>query len=467
MTGLSVSGGSGGVRANVEDMRRTADMLDATNDALGRTAGRARGAAVSGPLIRTAIFSPATAARAQAELVQAAASITALTIQIEARVLVLRTRADLFILADAGAVILDRAADIASMPAFAAELAAEAVVAFTATFGAQGGDLTLDILRGEVAPDQVDDRVLGALKASGAAAGDAARRVLAAHPEVTEVATGGLPFVVSAASGGRLPSDFEDFLGVVQSIAGVGGYLRDRPPAVVLHKRTRESAPTGLKDVMKAAGVLWANSKPDSERLRIRVQKIESPGQTTRWIVGLPGIQEWDPTAGGDPGDLTTAWSAMQGRGGMLKAIRDALEASGLQRGQRDPVLVSGHSLGGIVAAALSADPATRQAYNITHVVTAGSPVSRMPIPQDVHVMSMEHWEDPVPRLDGQDNPDRPNWTTVTRDVAGDPHGTNNYVETARQVDSDRDTPLSADRASFEPFFHGTATTSEYDLSRG
>ena len=51
--------------------------------------------------------------------------------------------------------------------------------------------------------------------------------------------------------------------------------------------------------------------------------------------------------------------------------------------------------------------------YNITHVVTGGAPISHFAIPNNVKVLSLEFNEDPVARLAGSANPDWSNWTTV------------------------------------------------------
>ena len=81
--------------------------------------------------------------------------------------------------------------------------------------------------------------------------------------------------------------------------------------------------------------------------------------------------------------------------------------------------MLVGHSLGGIAAAGLASSPRFTQAHQVTHVVTMGSPVGRMPVPAGIEVLSLEHTQDAVPRLDGQPNPDRATWVTVSRDLDG------------------------------------------------
>jgi hypothetical protein len=125
-------------------------------------------------------------------------------------------------------------------------------------------------------------------------------------------------------------------------------------------------------------------------------------------------------------------------------------------------VLLVGHSLGGIVAAGLASSPRFREAHGPVSVVTMGSPVGRMPVPASVPVLSLEHNQDAVPRLDGTPNPDRARWTTVTRDLRGDPdgvdtasaaHATSEYVETAAAVDVSDERSLVAWREEHRDFF--------------
>jgi pimeloyl-ACP methyl ester carboxylesterase len=128
-----------------------------------------------------------------------------------------------------------------------------------------------------------------------------------------------------------------------------------------------------------------------------------------------------------------------------------------------DPVMLAGHSLGGIVAAGLAASPRFRQEHRVTHVVTFGSPVARMPVPTGVRVLSVEHTQDPVPRLDGRANPDRRGWVTVTRDLRGDPGGPRRasaahdcaaYAVTGAAVDASPDASVQDWRAASGQFFH-------------
>ena len=94
--------------------------------------------------------------------------------------------------------------------------------------------------------------------------------------------------------------------------------------------------------------------------------------------------------------------------------------------GHDEPVLLTGHSQGGMQAAALAADPDFD--YHVTDVVTAGAPVATSGIPDHVNVLSLENTGDVVPLLDGEDNPAHANHTTVKADVHTGDIGANHDI---------------------------------------
>ena len=80
-----------------------------------------------------------------------------------------------------------------------------------------------------------------------------------------------------------------------------------------------------------------------------------------------------------------------------------------------EPVMLVGHSEGGIVAVNAACHAAASRDFDITHVDTAGAPIGDVArrLPATVRVLALEHDADLVPHLDGATNPDRPNITTV------------------------------------------------------
>ena len=155
----------------------------------------------------------------------------------------------------------------------------------------------------------------------------------------------------------------------------------------------------------------------------------------------------------------------------METQVADAMSRAGI--GPDDPVMLTGHSQGGITAAAMASDPALRDRFHVTSVVTGGSPIGHYDIPEDVSVLSLEHAQDVVPRLDGTDNPDRPSWVTVSRDVSDDPgaerdlaaaHGTAGYARTGAEIDVSSDASIEAWRETNRAFLDGEATATRYQV---
>jgi pimeloyl-ACP methyl ester carboxylesterase len=190
------------------------------------------------------------------------------------------------------------------------------------------------------------------------------------------------------------------------------------------------------------------------------VEVRRSTGST--WIVQIPGTQAWSPRPGpGDsPFDLAGALALTAGESSSGARLASAALAEA-GAAPDEPVLLVGHSQGGMIAAQMAGDPAVRDRFRITHVITAGSPVGVAAIPEDVRVLSLEHDDDLVPHLDGRPNPDRGTWITVhaasPHGASGPlpPHDSQGYVVTARAVDASPDPDLVEYRCGLRPFLDG------------
>ena len=117
---------------------------------------------------------------------------------------------------------------------------------------------------------------------------------------------------------------------------------------------------------------------------------------------------------------------------GILQAMHDA----GIR--PDDPVLLAGHSQGGMEAAAILSHGSD---FDVTNVVTAGSPTAQVPgFPPGTHVLCLENHGDVVPLLDGEENPDSPQQVTVHFDDPGtgigDSHSLTHYTHGAAAVDA-------------------------------
>lgn len=510
---LEVLGGAAGVAADLADVRRTAGLLDACGSDVAALAGRVRAAASAGCLLVSAPLSPVTAARAEAALLEAGlgpAGLTVLALRLEASAVVLRVRADLLELADGGvdlaglhvrevaATAVGHAARTLVVPLAGGALAVGGgLLAAELLEGA--GDLLLDALRGDVPVSDLDDR-LTALP--GAALDGVADRVRGAldrldldaraqdllreHPQVTEAVTAGLPDALQGFAGPAGPLLPDDLEGVVAALLAVGrsrGLLTDSDVRAV---RSPVAPPplafASLADLFASQAQLAEGTRHRPSGSAVRVRRVDDGG-AVRWVVQVPGTQEWGPRAGRDPSDTTTNLELMDdGRAALLAGVLQAMRDAGV--GAHDDVLLTGHSQGGIAALALACDPVARAEFRgLDTVVTAGSPVGRLRPPPDVTVLSLEHLRDPVPRLDGSPNPDAARWTTVRRDAlpdvvaqhgpgsaaALDPvssHGGSTYTATAAAVDASRDPALQPVLSALAPFLGGRGETLDYVLDR-
>ncbi len=132
----------------------------------------------------------------------------------------------------------------------------------------------------------------------------------------------------------------------------------------------------------------------------LAVERVVAADGTTRWVVELPGMRHMGVSA--DPEDLSGSVAAMAlPATAYTRSVGKALDAAGVPRGA--PVLLVGHSEGGIVAMDLAGDPAFNGGrVRVTHVVAAGSPISSKPVApgSGTAVLSVENVNDIVTHLD-------------------------------------------------------------------
>lgn len=124
------------------------------------------------------------------------------------------------------------------------------------------------------------------------------------------------------------------------------------------------------------------------------------PG-TKDWTVGTSQVMDMDTNMAGVAGEQTH----------MAMAVAQAMDQVGIQPGE--PVSLFGHSQGGIVAAELSADPLLQSQYEISSVVTFGSPTAQVEIPENTAALHLIDSQDPVAGLDGARDPATGNRVTV------------------------------------------------------
>ncbi len=135
----------------------------------------------------------------------------------------------------------------------------------------------------------------------------------------------------------------------------------------------------------------------------IRITTVQGPDGPSV-VVSVPGTTDWAPgTAGQSPVDLTGNLVAMTGEQstamqGVQQALAQAQADGTIPPGA--PVMLVGHSQGGIIASQLAADPAFVSQYNVTDMMTFGTPLDGVPIDPRVQTIALQHTTDPVARLD-------------------------------------------------------------------
>jgi hypothetical protein len=502
--GLLVRGGVGGVTARLEDLAQTARLLRSLAAEFTRHGGAVAAIAADPRLLCTELLSPPTFAAAEVALAAASVGphgLFALAARLEAIGVSITAAAAAYRAADAGAAIGLQAVEVfsgrivgAAAPMLSAPLIGAAVGSTVGVmlFGADGDGAGADAERGGRPSDAL--RRLGLLTLG----------LLVNHPGVTDRLVPAAPGVVGGsidASVGLLPGglviaasvfgrsggpvtvkDLTGGIGVIAGLAGVAG-MAGRSGAG--QQRFADPGPVSVR----ASPVTWSRPAADLGELvarvpssnhgspRVHVERIDGDDGRRRWVVSVPGTASWSLVSGRTPFDLTGDLRLMAGdRSSGMAGVVEAMRAVGVRKGE--PVMLVGHSQGGLIAAAVASDPAVRREFTVSRVLTTGAPIGSMPIPDDVQVLSLEHREDLVPRLDGAVNHDRPNWVTVSAPApapapaqaqaqAREPlwaHSLDLYQQTADRAARSPDPSIVTWRAGAAPFLSNYQNNTAWDV---
>ncbi|MGX7677776.1 hypothetical protein ACSMXN_02635 [Jatrophihabitans sp. DSM 45814] len=277
--------------------------------------------------------------------------------------------------------------------------------------------------------------------------------------------------------------------------ATLGTIYPDGKPVLTRHPTDptddSKGPPRDVADLLR--GLECRNEHTDGGGIDVRfVSRTLADGSRARSvIVDVTGTKEWNALDRNDPNvaNLGTNLRALGNeQTAYERGIMAALAASGVR--SDEPIMLVGHSQGGIIAARLAADLARSPGpsgpsgspgspgspgLNITHVVTAGAPIGLIDIPAHVQVLSFENSGDIVPMLDATENRHTVNQLTVTTNE-GSPndHGlgarhdlATAYLPAARDADASEDPSIAAWTASASAFLGGDdVSTQVYRVSR-
>ncbi len=440
MSTVTVHGGAGGTAARLEDLRATAQALSGIADELTGLFADCLRSSFDPYEAAYAVIAPLTWAQVGGARTGFTVSTAGLATALHGTALALRSAADSYEQAEAVAErliddALSTVGNVAghalrfSLP-FIAGAGAVAVGAGTVVYAeAKAFDAVNNAVSRAFGGQGMSDRA-GDLERAARATTERARgaleRAAFAHPEVTRgliehVLPGlvngfmGVPPGVQIAFGelGPWPHDSMSLTTVLTAAAGRFGLLL--PTAVSVERRPLGDpsgvSPATASDVFSRE--LATHRGRDNGR--VRVDRVRGADGVERAVVYVPATTDWSPRPGKNGTDLTTNVQTVAGDDSVMReAVRQALDDAGFGHGSE--VMLVGYSQGGIVAGSLAADPAFRKKYQVKALATAGSPISDFRIPQGTRVLSIEHRDDLVPNLDGNRNPDRSNWTTLTID---------------------------------------------------
>jgi hypothetical protein len=388
---LEVRGGSHGLEASYAAMRALADTYDEAGDRLRGMASSGGRTLVDEDLLESSILSPGTAIRAEAAVLAATTGPDGILVE--------STAWEADAVAIRGTVSVFEAADDARHDAFevldhlvgrqlgmALAAGGPALVASLPLTLAVGGDGLVEGLE-----DLVTD-----------------------NPVLVEHLVNGGGGLLAGLTGGLLPTfTTNQAADVLEDL-----YPEGDPVVEPLHTTSGEQ-PSSVEDLLDHLSDIAALSQGADSAANgtIEIQTVATADGHVVHIVNLPGTDDLatlPTTADDDVRDLGTNLDLVAGEvDDYQQGILQAMAEAGI--GADEPVLIVGHSQGGMEAVAIAAGDS---GFAVTDVVTAGSPTAQVGgYPTGVNVLSIEQHGDLVPLLDGEPNPPSVEQTTVVVDA--------------------------------------------------
>ncbi|MBK4348721.1 hypothetical protein [Lacisediminihabitans changchengi] len=177
------------------------------------------------------------------------------------------------------------------------------------------------------------------------------------------------------------------------------------------------------------------------ENAQVRIDRYSVGGQPERFEVYVSGTRDF--SLGGDtqPWDMTSNLNGIAfGDSGSVRAVEQAMADAGVTA--ETPVVLTGHSQGGLVAALVAGSGE----YDVRGLYTLGAPAAGVAVPHSVPWVAIEHTGDIVPATSGE-------WTSsdpvlVRRDISGLPSATPDQFFPTHMLPAYRDTAVVLDGAT-------------------
>ena len=455
---VGVSGGADGIDAHLDDMESTAGLIGGVGADMTLLALTGHRYLADPGVLASAVLDPAGSARFEWAMLRALdgdGGLTTVAVGIGVSAVKLKAAAVAYRTADSMQAAFMDAAEFVMAP-----------VTFVVSVGGLLAISGKHVLEG--------DGVVQALQ-----------HTITDHPGIVDGAVGSVPGLLATLGAvNPLARGAWGAMGYPTTVpAGAAGLARlypdGRPTVRPLGHDESQGAitpPATLKNVLE--GLASRNGHEGEIDVRV-VETTDARGNVHRSvIVDIPGTKVWNPP-GHDTDMIQDLGTNLHGvandttsyERAVRIALDKALDDAGVKPGDHVPVMLVGHSQGGIVAAHAAGNLGSDR-YDVTHVVTAGSPVGEVDIPERVRVLSIENTHDVIPHLDSQENPDRSNWTTVRVDEQRGSIKANHaidasYVPAAAAIDDSRDPSIRAYLDSAAAFLDGTdVTTSRFAVGR-
>lgn len=244
------------------------------------------------------------------------------------------------------------------------------------------------------------------------------------------------------------------------------GLFKETPVRLVdSHTQAVSASPSGFAERLSRV--------PDTgttDGAQVVIEKYSTPGKVDRFEVYIAGTVTFSPSADSEPWDMTSNMANAAGYGGgSYASVAAAMELAGID--SSSPVQFTGYSQGGGTAARLAASGD----YNTQGLATFGSPTGQVQIPEGFPAVIVEHTDDIVPALGGEQVNDHAvlveravfSGREVPTDYAVPAHHYEYYEETARLMDKAESDQITTAGSRLDSFGSGatsrTSTAYQYE----
>jgi hypothetical protein len=270
-----------------------------------------------------------------------------------------------------------------------------------------------------------------------------------------EFGTGALGLPFSSDPAYKTPGDqgLPTSIAALRDLARADDELEETP--IVTTRTSSDIAPQGVPTgwADRASRIPEKNTSD-----QVRIDTYEMPDGSKRYEVYIGGTRDFGLGPDDQPWDMTSNLVGIEGdQSGSMRAVENAMRESGIT--SDSPVLLTGHSQGGLVAASI----AQSGDYDVQGLFTLGAPAAQSDVPDGIPWVALEHSNDIVPALSGDWAHSDP--VIVTRyvgpvELAEDPHFfaahlLPEYERTAALADASGDSRVGAVAGSFDDFTTG------------